>query len=278
MTTLTATRTSPTPTPTRPLPVVVATRMACGPGTRVMGFSRVPTTAWVLERIALWQRYCLPGMLAAAGQTPWGAVARVDWRLLYHPEVSPEALAALEQAVAGAATRFDDDWLTLTLHPQEDPLPVSPLYVRLDSDDVLHPQYLEWVAAMARTPRPADPSGITTIVSAPAGYRFDTRLGLWWETTQPMGPWVAVATTPGAPPVDLYAISHVAWHGDAWRDRVETFPLRGWCQIIHGGNVSNGWDGGHPATHNCPAPWAFAWLMDAAASTGAAQSASTGGA
>ena len=107
---------------------------------------------------------------------------------------------------------------------------------RLDSDDGLHPRFIE------RTREHLEhflDSGHDRMIHAfPRGYRYDARTGETYAASTAKGPFLTLFERVGeVTPVGALEMRHSKMR--ARYPTVEDESLRAWVQVIHGGNVSN---------------------------------------
>ena len=208
----------------------VRARFGAGPGRDAL------SDAWLRERFELFERWCLPTIRAQTRQD-------FEWRMLCDEETPPAVLERLRAYGANIAPmtvpRRDQErkpwpWKEVVrdVEPGTDVLVTS----RLDSDDGLHPRFIE------RTREHLEhflASGHGRMVHAfPRGYRHDARTGKTYAVAAANGPCLTLFERVGdVTPVTVMEKNHRKM--PTRYPTVEDESLRAFVQVIHGENVTN---------------------------------------
>lgn len=199
-------------------------------------FGPIPP-GWMESRLDLFERYCLPTMAAQTCQN-------FEWILICDSGTEPHVLERLRS--------YGTNISLLLVPPKEDGgktnwywnrtvgkiAPETEIVVttRLDNDDGLHRRAIERVQEHI-----ADfvDSGQERLVhSFPHGYRLAAQTGQVYATTRPKGPFLSLLERRGkGAPLGALCMNHMRV-----RDRFPTVQdeeLRGYVQVIHGGNLVN---------------------------------------
>jgi hypothetical protein len=182
---------------------------------------------WLAERIALFEKYCLPSVLY---QT-----VKPDVWLIWLDEHSPPQLwekVRQWQAQAGfirpvAIKAFDMPVAVATARAHADPSARWLLTSRLDNDDAIHPRFFEAI-------RRHVVEGRCEFLNVPRGLIIAG--GKCFRKSISANPFIAFSE-PSSDPKTVWAEQHGLLGSIA---PVRQVPLRdGWIQIVHGGNLSN---------------------------------------
>lgn len=110
----------------------------------------LPPASWLLERIALFEAYCLPTIISQTDQN-------FDWLIFFDPEADPAGLEAFRALIApypNIHLRFVTDWTKPTIvnavRADVDPDIEWLVTTRLDNDDGWHEQFAEKLHAQVR--------------------------------------------------------------------------------------------------------------------------------
>jgi hypothetical protein len=182
---------------------------------------------WLEERIALFEKYCLPSVLY---QT-----VKPDVWLIWLDEHSPPQLwekAKQWQAQAGfirpvAIGAFDVPVAVDSVREHADLSAGWLLTSRLDNDDAIHPHFFEAIRRHAV-------EGRREFLNVPRGLIIAG--GKCFRKSISANPFIAFSE-PSSDPKTVWAEQHGLLASVA---PVRQVPLRdGWIQIVHGGNLSN---------------------------------------
>jgi hypothetical protein len=164
------------------------------------------------------------------------------WLLFCDSSTDSEALGALERCLTGCSAAE-----LVLVRPGESALPailagVDPgaqvlATTRLDSDDMLSAGYVARVADYVPAFVAADHEAM--LVNFPRGLKYDVLSGTLYESYQPHSPYLTLLerVRPGRHLRTVASGNHGFMH--------LRYPLHqdlsdfGWCQLVHGGNVSN---------------------------------------
>ncbi len=199
--------------------------------------------SWVEERLALFERFTVPTLRAQQ-------VADFTWWLLCDPQTDPDVadrLHALDprirlamigpegehDAVRARADLVATGWRAAGLVRPETTILVQ---TRLDSDDGLHPAFLQDVTD--DTPLFLASGSADWLRVAACGYQVDTRSRRVFRRITPRGPFQSYYQhlVPGQP-----AITMPSHHGIATLTitGMASYARWSWLQVVHGGNIDN---------------------------------------
>ena len=216
----------------RPVPVVYVTRFNIA-----VAFSKTPRppvhldSAWLDERIALFERYCVPKMAAQTDD-------RFQWLIL----ISPKTDAAIVDRLARAPNArlvpvAPDAALARTIAACVAPLGDSVITARVDSDDQLSAGY-------TRALREIDWNGRRCFAAYfTKGLYLDASSGAYHTVRTPLNQFPAVFERRQTR--DFRTV-HAQRHNQLYRlmDAIQIQTKRPmWCTVVHGGNVSNRMNG-----------------------------------
>ena len=209
-----------------------------------IGDATVPQPrAWIDERIALLERFTLPSIRAQQS-------ADFTWRLLCDVQTDPdvaEHLRALDPrirlamigpkpehgAVRAQADMVADRWrIDGAIRPETTTL----IQTRLDSDDAIHPAFLQDVTD--EMPIFLVSGSQDWLRVAACGYQYDVASRRLYRRIFPRGPFQSYyqRIVPGRPPLQMPAN-----HGAATLTTVglASYERWSWLQVVHGGNIHN---------------------------------------
>jgi hypothetical protein len=212
----------------RPVPVVYVTRFNIGAAWAKS--PRKPThldPSWLDERIALFERYCVPKMAAQTDD-------RFTWLILISVETDAAIVKRLSRApnaelvpIAPAAA------LGPVIAARVAQMGNSIITARLDSDDQLSTRY-------TRDLREIDWNGRRRFAAYfTKGLYLDAASGAYRAVRTPLNQFPAVFERRKAR--DFLTV-HAHRHNELYRlmDAIQIWTKRPmWCTVVHGGNVSN---------------------------------------
>jgi len=233
--------------------VVASSRAVAGPEVEQLLFTRFSLRlanalgpqprSWIDERLALFERFTLP---TVRGQV----MADFTWWLLCDVQTDPDVadhLRSLDprirlaligprrehESVRARADLVDRGWEVDRVVRPDSRIVIQ---TRLDSDDGLHPAYLQDVTD--EIPLFLGSGSRHWLRVAACGYQYDTKSRRVYGQVFPRGPFQSYYQQ--IPPGDR-AVSMVPHHGEATlsTDGIASYARFSWLQVVHGGNVRN---------------------------------------
>jgi hypothetical protein len=212
----------------RPVPVVYVTRFNIGAAWAKS--PRKPThldPSWLGERIALFERYCVPKMAAQTDD-------RFTWLILISAETDAAIVKRLSQAPnAELVSITPGAMLGPTIAARVAKMGDSIITARVDSDDQLSARY-------TRDLREIDWNGRRRFAAYfTKGLYLDAASGTYCAVRTPLNQFPAVFERRKAR--DFLTV-HAHRHNELYRlmDAIQIWTKRPmWCTVVHGGNVLN---------------------------------------
>lgn len=172
------------------------------------------------ERMDLFKAYCMPSVMAQTA-------LRFQWLVLLDIKTSEKWVKKIEQLAGPFLPLYvSSDWLhELQIFLRAGCNPRYLITTRLDSDDIIDPNYLSLVQEQFQRQQ-------FTFIDAPAGYRLcDHKL---YAHNERLNPFVSLIERD-----TCKTVLHLP-HGRAMNNfAYKLVPGRRWIQVIHGGNYSN---------------------------------------
>ena len=170
-----------------------------------------PTEEWLAER---WELFAATAASVEKQTVPY------EWWLICHHSTPPEYLYSLRQN--GRVIVVDNDWLPIVQKLMPEGLKIT---TRLDSDDIIAPNYLETVQEVARE------SKVPGFICAERGYQKEEENYFLHEEEN--GPFLSYVEKGK---LTVYCRAH----GNVLkREQVTHFKRRLYIQVIHNNNMRN---------------------------------------
>lgn len=231
-------RSPPRGTPAKPevkVTHVVLTRFSLRSNT--VGFRGEWPPGWLERRLELFERYCLPSVLAQTTQdftwivfcdplTPEGVVERLRG-------FSDRITVAECRPMSSQRGNHPDDLRDLDRYV--DPASEVVISTRLDSDDALNREAIAQIQSHARTF--LESSDDLLLHTFPLGCKLDVVNRLVYRSRYQQNAFLSLFERPGNDIQGVMRMSHTKLEQFCPLER--DFGLLGWLQVLHTGNVSN---------------------------------------
>lgn len=203
-----------------------------------VGFPGQWEDGWFERRFELFERYCLPSMLAQTSQD-------FTWLVFCDPSTPEEVVERLrgysdritvaecrrQSSIRGKAP---DDLRDLDKFV--DPGSAVVITTRLDSDDALNRHAIEQIQGHA--PAYAESPGEHLLHTFPLGCKLDAVNGQAYRTWYRQNAFLSLFERAGNDVQGVMRDSHVRLE-KLFSPQVQDHAVLGWLQVLHGGNVSN---------------------------------------
>ena len=202
-----------------------------------VGFRSEWEDGWLEQRLELFERYCLPSMLAQTSQA-------FTWLVFCDPSTPADVVERLSgyseritvaecRRVSSIRGKHPDDLRNLSrfIDPERKVI----ISTRLDSDDALHRGAVEQIQRHASTFW-ASPDELR-LHTFPFGCKLDAVNGLVYRSRYQQNAFLSLFERCGDDVQGIMQESHIALEKRVPFER--DFSLPGWLQVLHGGNVSN---------------------------------------
>jgi Putative rhamnosyl transferase len=196
-----------------------------------------PTTFshdWLLYRLGLFRRFCLPSVSAQTTDNfTWLLFCDestedevMDALRLHEQEIEPLVVATTD------STRVPRRIVRSLIRPETETL----ITTRLDSDDAFSVDYIEAIQAYAPAFHRSTLSDL--LVNFPGGYRFDMENEAIYSSRMYNSPFHSLFERPyEKSPMTVITGKHTTMHERHMTHQDES--LHAWMQVLHGSNIHN---------------------------------------
>lgn len=198
--------------------------------TPAAGYTGQRAPGWTEARFHLFERYCAPSVRAQTHQdftwlifcdenTPTPELERLRG-------AAPQVRTVLRASVKGKGP--------VGLTPAPHVLPDTRLVIstRLDSDDAIHSEFIERTQASRF-------DAARWVHNFPDGYKLDTESGRLYRASKPNSPFLSLLERPREVSEVIGVMRRNHSRMPDLFPSVQDTSIRGWLQVVHGGNVLN---------------------------------------